>query len=351
MKYFFRIAVLLSIIALFAAVLTKNKKDVVFEVENAKTVIDSIPVSIVLLDFDSSGFRFETVGKVKSSDEVYVVSKTPGEIKQVYVRIGEKIKKGGIIAQIDDFYARQEFEMARKAVEQIQKDYNRYVNLAELDAVTKQQLEQLNLQLEGAQTKMKSLEQRLNDYIIKAPIEGVINQLFVSRGNASGLGTPVCEIIGGATVKIEAKIDPEQAKYLYVGLKATLSSEFGHGENYNAQLAEIGEKAGKFGSVSAIFTLVPQNKKSPKSGSIVNISIVIPGEPKLILPRRALTNKNGELGLFVVQSNSTVKFTMVNYIDFDDNTISIIGNNLKNSKVVVEGNYLLKTGDLVKVIN
>ena len=78
---------------------------------------------------------------------------------------------------------------------------------------------------------MNSLEQRLNDYIVKAPVDGTINQLFVSRGNATGLGTPVCEIVGGKSVKIEAKINPEQAKYLHVGLKAILSSEFGHGEN------------------------------------------------------------------------------------------------------------------------
>ena len=182
----------------------------------------------------------------------------------------------------------------------MQKDYKRYANLAGVNAVTQQQLEQLRLQLEGAQTKMNSLEQRLNDYIIKAPVDGIINQLFVSRGNATGLGTPVCEIIGGTSVRIEAKINPEQAKYLHVGLKAVLSSEFGHGENYRAQLAEIGEKAGKFGGIAAIFTLDPQEKKSPKTGSIVNIRIEIPGEPKLLLPRQALTNKNGEMGLFVV---------------------------------------------------
>jgi RND family efflux transporter MFP subunit len=351
MKNIFGIITLLLIIALFTVVLWKNKKAVQFEVEQAEKVIDSIPVSIFNLQYDSSSFTLETAGKVKSSDEVYVVSQTPGEIKSVYVKIGEEVEKGDLIAQIDDFYARQEFEMAKKAFEQIQKDYNRYTNLAGVDAVTQQQLEQLRLQFEGAQTKMNSLEKRLNDYIIKAPVTGVINQIFVSRGNATGLGTPVCEIIGGTSVKIEARINPEQAKYLHVGLNAILSSEFGHGENYNVQLAEIGEKAGKFGGIATLFTLSPGERKSPRTGSIVNILIKIPGERKLLLPRKALTNKNGEMGLFVVQPNNSVEFTPVKYLDFDDNHISLIGNELNNSKIVVEGNYLLKSGDLVKALN
>jgi RND family efflux transporter MFP subunit len=351
MKNIFGIISLLLLIALFTVILTKNKKTVQFEVNQAKKVTDSIPVSIYNLQFDSASYTLETVGKVKSADEVYAVSQTPGEIKGVFVKIGEEVKKGDIIAQIDDFYARQEFEMAKKAYEQIQKDYNRYTNLAGVDAVTQQQLEQLRLQLEGAQTKMNSLEKRLNDFLIKAPVAGVINQLFVSRGNATGSGTPVCEIIGGNSVKIEAKINPEQAKYLHVGLNAILSSEFGHGENYGVRLAEIGEKAGKFGGITTIFTLAPEEKNTPRTGSIVNIKIEIPGEPKLLLPRRALTNKNGEMGMFVLQPNNTVEFTPVKYLDFDDDHISILGNEFNNTKIVVEGSYLLKTGDLVKVLN
>jgi membrane fusion protein, multidrug efflux system len=351
MKNIFRFTVLLLLIILVTMVLVKNKKTVQFETDQAKTVIDSIPVSIVHLKLDSAGFTLETAGKVKSADEVYVVSQTPGEIKQVYVKIGEVVKKGDVIIQINDFYARQEYEMAKKAFEQTRKDYNRYADLAGVNAVTQQQLEQLRLQLDGAETKMNSLEQRLDDYIVKAPVNGTVNQLFVTRGNTTGLGTPVCEIIGGKTVKIEAKINPEQARYLHVGLKAVLSSEFGHGENYRVQLAEIGEKAGKFGGIATIFTLDPEEKKSPATGSIVNVRIEIPGEPKLLLPRKALTNKNGEMGIFVVHPDDKVEFAPVKYLDFDDNYISLIGKEFNNTAIVVEGSYLLKTGDLVKAQN
>jgi membrane fusion protein, multidrug efflux system len=351
MKNNFRVIVLLFLMVLIIVVLTKNKKAVQFETNKAKTVIDSIPVNVFYLHPDSTIYRLETVGKVKSGDEVYVVSQAPGEIKRVFVKIGEKVKKGDVIVQIDNYYALQEFEIAKKAFEQIQKDYNRYDNLASVDAVTQQQLEQLRLQLEGAETKKNSLFQRLNDYTVKAPVEGIINQIFISKGNAVGLGTPVCEIIGGASVKIEARINPEQSKYLYVGMKAILSGDFGHGENYYAKLTEFGEKAGKFGGIAAVFTLVPEEKKSLLAGSIVNILIEIPVEPKLLIPRQAITNKKGEMGLFVVKPNNTVEFVSVKYVDFDDNQITLIGNELNNTKIVIEGNYLLKTGDVVKVVN
>ena len=351
MKNIFRIIILLLLIVWLTVVLRNNKKTVQFEMDRAKTVIDSIPVTVVSLKLDSASYILETVGKVKSTDEVYVVSQTPGEIKSVFVKIGEYVKKGDMIAQIDNFYALQEFEIAKKAYEQLQKDYKRYTELAGVEAVTQQQLEQLSLQLEGAQTKMNSLGKRLNDYIIKAPVNGVINQIFVSKGNTSGPGTPVCEIIGGSSVKIEAKINPEQANYLKVGIDAIMSTEFGHGNNYRIKLTEIGEKSGKFGGIAAIFALAPGEPEAPKPGTIVNIRINIQAEPELLLPRQAVTNINGVMGLFVIQPDNRVEFTPVKYLDFDDNHITLIGNELKNKRIAVEGNYLLKTGDLVKVIN
>jgi RND family efflux transporter MFP subunit len=257
---------------------------------------------------------------------------------------------GDVIAQIDDFYARQEYDMAKKACEQFQKDYDRYANLAGVDAVTQQQLELIRLQLEGAQTKMNSLGKRLNDYVIKSPVSGSINQLFVSKGNATGLGTPVCEIIGGLPEKIEAKINPEQARYLRVGLNATLSGEFGHAEKYQVKLSEIGERAGKFGGVAAIFTFAPGERKLPKTGSTVNIRVGIPVQSKLLVPRRALVNKNGEMGLFVVKEDKKVEFVQVNYLDFDDQQVMLVGNELNDKTIAVEGAYLLKNGDVVKVV-
>jgi len=351
MKKFFGIIVILLLSSLPIVALTNNKKTVQLEVDMARTVIDSIPVKVFDLKLDSAKYNIQTVGKVKSSDEVFVVSQTPGEIKKVFVKIGQKVQQAHVIVQIDDFYARQEYEMAKKAYEQIQKDFNRYSNLADVDAVTQQQLEQLRLQLEGAQTKMISLEQRLNDYIIKAPISGTINQLFVSKGNATGLGTPICEIIGGTSVKIEAKLNPEDALQMQIGQKAILTSEFGHGESYCAQLTEIGERAGKFGGVAAVFMLSAEESKMPKTGSIVDMVMEIQGESRLLVPRQALTNKGGENGLFILKSNNSVEFKKVKYTDFDDQRIALIDNEFNHSRIITEGNYLLKTGDLVKVIN
>jgi RND family efflux transporter MFP subunit len=350
MKTAFRIIVILMLVLIFLVVLRNNKNAVKFEVANAEMAIDSIPVRVFDLKPDSTNLVLETVGKVKSADEVYVVSQTPGEIKNVIAKIGDKVRKGDIIAQIDDFYALQEYSIAKKAHDQIQKDFDRYKDLAKLDAITQQQLEQLTLQLEGAETKMNSLYKRLNDYLIKAPLDGTINQVFVSRGNATGLGTPVCEIVGGSSVKIEARINPDQAKNLRIGLKASVISDFGHGEKFSAYLAEIGEKAGKFGGVAAIFKIASTEKKIPESGSLVNIQLTIPGEPKLLLPRKALIYSEGKMGLFVLRPDKTAEFYPISYIDFDDTYISLTDMTLNHKQIVVEGNYMLKSGDPVKVV-
>lgn len=350
MKKTFRIVVLVLLTSIFVVVLTKNRKTVQFEVESAKAKIDSIPVHVAVPRVQPAGFVLETVGKVKFADEVFVISQTPGEIKEVRVKLGDHVKGGDVIARIDDYYALQEFSMARLAYEQLQKDFNRYSDLAKVQAVTQQQLEQLRLQMEGAQTKMASLERRLNDFIVKAPLEGIVNQVFVSRGNTTGPGTPVCEIVGGSSPRIEAKINPAQAVNLTIGAMATVTTEFGHGVKYNAHLAELGKKAGKFGGISAVFYLDQPGEYTPESGSMVNIQVKMESAPKLLLPAKAVTLYDGKTGLFLVKEDMTVAFTEVSYSDFDDASVAVQDSFLRNRKVVTDGNYLLKNGDRVRII-
>ncbi len=63
MKNIFRILVLLLLIILVILVLVKNRKSVQFETDQAKTVIDSIPVRIVHLKPDSAGLCIGNSGK------------------------------------------------------------------------------------------------------------------------------------------------------------------------------------------------------------------------------------------------------------------------------------------------
>jgi len=331
-------------------VLRNNKRAVQFEVDQAKLHIDSIPVRVFRLKLDMVSYDVNTVGKVKLADEVYVVSQTPGELEKVSVKIGQKVAKGDIIAKVNDFFARQEYEMAQKAYEQFQKDYKRYMELSKLDAITQQQVEQLGLQLQGAETRMNSLKKRLGDYWVKAPLDGVINQIFVSRGNVVGLGTPICQLIGGSYVTIEAQLNPDVVKNLHVGAAARISSDFGHGRSYKATLTEVGKKPGKFGGVAAVFMLDEDEPQSPESGTIVNIQVQIPEQSKYLLPRKALTHKDGEIGIFLIQKDSRVKFHPLQYVNFDDERINVLDSTMYNQDVVVEGNFMLDNHDLIKVI-
>jgi hypothetical protein len=211
-------------------------------------------------------------------------------------------------------------------------------------------VEQLGLRLQGAETKMNSLKKRLGDYWIKAPLDGVINQLFVSRGNAVGPGTPVCQLIGGSYVSIEAQLNPDVVNDLQVGIKAKASSDFGHGQSYQTILTEIGKKPGKFGGVAAVFMLDEGELQSPEAGSVVNLQVQLAVQPKYLLPRKALTNTDGKVGVFIVQKDGRVKFHSLAYANYDDERVHVLDTAIYNMDVVVEGNFMLDDNDLIKLI-
>jgi hypothetical protein len=133
-------------------------------------------------------------------------------------------------------------------------------------------------------------------------------------------------------------------------MMATARTEFGHGKKYPVQLVEKGQKAGKFGDVSVVFILAEEASSSPEPGEIVDIYLDIPVDSKLLVPVKALTYNKEETGFYVLKDDFTVEFKSLQFSVFDDDMVEILDNQLENKQIVVEGNYLLKPGDLVKVL-
>jgi RND family efflux transporter MFP subunit len=348
MKNWYRGIVLVLILGLIGVLLFRNKETAKINSINAKQIIDLVPVRVVVTELTSNRFTIMMAGKVEANSEIIVISKANGTIDKLSVGIGSAVNKNDEIARLDDFYSRQEYDMAKKAYDQIKREYNRYFELAELDAVTGQQLEKLKLQLQGAETKMRSMEKRLDDFIIRAPTSGIVNQLFITEGGALGQGMPVCELIGNSGVQITSKLPIDEVGAVSVGNKASMTTNFDHGITYPVYLSEVGIKNGKLGGVPVKFSF-ENDTKQPPVGSYCSIKLEARPKRGVLIPIQSLVSYQNQYGIFVVNTDRA-QFVWVEYDYFNDEYIILKDTLLNDKKVVTEGAFLLEHNDRVKIV-
>ncbi|MDO4433223.1 MAG: efflux RND transporter periplasmic adaptor subunit [Alysiella sp.] len=149
-------------------------------------------------------------GEIAATNLVDVGAQVSGQIKRMHVQIGDVVKQGDLIAEIDNVNQinevntkkaqletyRAQLASAQVALKIAQRKYTRYQTLSMQDAVSKEEFESAEDALAGNQAKIKELqsvikqtqiaintaEQNLGYTRITAPSGGTVVALVVEQG-------------------------------------------------------------------------------------------------------------------------------------------------------------------------
>ncbi|MDZ7849181.1 MAG: hypothetical protein U5L96_22040 [Owenweeksia sp.] len=67
--------------------------------------------------------------------------------------------------------------------EKLKADHQRFTKLAEKDAVTQRQLEEVSIGLENAEAQYRAAKKRLDNTSIRATANGIINEDYIQEGS------------------------------------------------------------------------------------------------------------------------------------------------------------------------
>lgn len=159
-------------------------------------------------------------GTVVASRQGTASFKVAGHIIKSYLEMGERVKRGQIMAQLDDKdfelrrkMAQNSFEQSRIALDQARKDLTREEQLKRENVTTASALESRSNALanaEIAQTQaalnLQQIQNSIADTKLAAPYDGVISRRLKVEGDYVGVGAAVYEILSTANTEISLRV-------------------------------------------------------------------------------------------------------------------------------------------------
>ncbi len=189
-------------------------------------VIEPVPIS------ESS----EYLGTLKSRHSVVLNPQVEGQITNIFVRSGDRVKAGTALMQIDPIKQQATVgsqEAARAAQEanvhfaQIQ--WERAQKLFDAGVISKQDYDQARTNLETAQHQLKSLDAQvqqqqaeLHYYRVNAPTDGFVGDIPVRVGDRVTNTTTLTTVDQPGPLEIYINVPVERSKDLKMGQKVQL---------------------------------------------------------------------------------------------------------------------------------
>jgi RND family efflux transporter MFP subunit len=210
--------------------------------EAAKVVAQTLelaPFDIVVAQTLTLSQSLPVSGTLKAVSSAMVKARVVGELMDLTLREGDRVKQGQVVARIDptEYLARQrqaqrQVDAATAQVEVAQKQFDNNQALVDQGFISKTALDTSLSNLNGAKANhlaavaaLDVARKSVEDTVLKAPLSGLIAQRLAQPGERVALDARILEIVDLNQLEIEAAIPASDAAAVRIGQSASLTLE------------------------------------------------------------------------------------------------------------------------------
>ncbi len=299
----------------------------------------------------------------------HVVSRVPGNVKKVFKTLGDKVKKGEVLAEIDSreladakasyLAALEKFKLEKNVFDQEEKIYLKKISSEREYINAKQAMADARIVLKSAKQKLVALgiskekivelpelpDETLTHFEIRAPFDGTIIEKHITQGEVikEDKDDDVNFVVANLdSVWVNLRISQKNLALVHAGEKATISVGFGVPDTegiIDFVSPVLGEE-----TRAAIGRLVIDNKSGLyRPGLFITAKLIIENDiPKICVPVAAVQNIDGENIVFIKHDDEFVPQEVQLGIT-DGEYVEIISGLDSDDKFVAKGAFELKT--------
>lgn len=191
------------------------------EIDGSDTTSKSKITPVAITEAAQSEFNhyLEVQGKVDGEDNIAVTAQMAGAITAVYVKEGDAVRKGQVLAQMDNSVLQQQIVNMKQ---QLAFATNLYVKQKALwDKQIGSEVQYLTSKnnKESLETNLAALNDQLEMTRIKSPINGSVEEVNLKVGQMASPGLPAVRVVNFSTVKVVAEIAEAYAPKVKPGNK------------------------------------------------------------------------------------------------------------------------------------
>ncbi|MEA3445914.1 MAG: efflux RND transporter periplasmic adaptor subunit [Bacteroidota bacterium] len=183
----------------------------------------SVPVAIKKIDTEQFMHFFECNGSVEAVNAAFVSPEINGQVKTVYVKEGERVKKGQLLIKLNTSVLESGIEELKLGLELAHKIYNKQKTLYDQQIGSEIQYLEAKNNKESLEKKIATLEAQLDMSIIRAPFAGIVDNIFVKKGEIAAPGMQVLQLVNLSEIYINADVSENYLSKINKSDKVLLS--------------------------------------------------------------------------------------------------------------------------------
>ena len=303
MKTIFRTFIIAGVVV-FAASCGNNEK----KTETVQTVVEEVAPSVAVAQvFEREVPQMATyTSTVQANVKNNIAPQSGNRIKEIKADVGDFVKKGQVLAKMDKIQLQQaELQMKNNEIE-----YNRLKGLYEVGALSKSDLDGIELAYKVSKTSYENL---LENSVLRSPIEGVITARNYDEGDMYTMSAPLFVVEQIVPVKLLVAISESDYSKVSKGDEVEIVADALAGKVFTGKINKIYPTIDPATRTFTVEILVSNPKKELRPGMFTRVTVKFGVNNNVVIPDVAVVKQqgSGERFVYVLNEDGTVTYQKV----------------------------------------
>ncbi|KQT35582.1 secretion protein HylD [Chryseobacterium sp. Leaf405] len=320
--------------------------------------------------------------RVPNNKKATVTSLYGGVIQTIKVQIGDFVKKGQILATINNpeyIQVQEQYLTVNSRISFAEQEFRRQKELFDNDAGAKKNLQSADAELKSLRTQRASLQRQLqlmgispgkvtngnlrSGLVITSPISGTVSNINAQIGSYVDVSSPVLDIIDNQSIHLDLQVFEKDLPKMKVGqivhFKLTNNPE----TEYDAKIYSIGSSFENESKTISVHANVTGNKIGLIDGMNITGIVSLDKSTTTAIPDEAIVEADGKYYFFVQthkkaeehheenqnketkENSKTVNFEKIEIVkgasDMGYTAITSVSPIAQDAKIVVKGAFFV----------
>lgn len=227
-------------------------------------------------------------GTLRPDEEVDLSFETSGKIVEINFTEGTRVKKGNLLAKINDQPLQAQLEKLQAQLKMAEAKEFRQRSLLNKDAISQESYDQVQTDVQTIKADINLIKANISQTELRAPFDGIIGLRYVSEGSYTNSSTKIAKLIKISPIKIEFAISEKYVSEIKIGYPITFRI-VGSNQVFNAAVYAIDPKI-DVDTRTVVLRAMYQNKNEElRPGTFAGVTLELSRiENAIAIPTEAL---------------------------------------------------------------
>jgi RND family efflux transporter MFP subunit len=301
----------------------------------------------------------ELQGNVQTKQNVLIYPEMSGTLQKVYVKEGQRVSKGQLLALIDDGGMGSQLEQLKTRAALEKTTIERQQMLWDQKIGSEIQYLQAKTNYEASENAVQQAESQLGKSTIRAPFSGIIDNVIKDQGTvvSPGSGSEVFRIVNLSDMYIEVDVPETYIGAIKEGKEAKVYFPV-LGDTVSSKIRQTGNFINPNNRAFSVEVPVPNKEGNIKPNLTAKVRLNdYSSEEAIIIPQSIISeNAEGEQYVYVAEltegeNEAVVKKSIIITGKTQGSDVEVIAGISDGQHLVKEGARIVKEGQTVRILN